>query len=119
MGAQLVEGVDERFDVVAVHPQGVPAERQPLVGDGLGAQDALGGAVGLQGVDVDDRGDVVQAVVGDLQRRLPGGALVELAVRQQVVDPGGLPWWRSPSAIPVATVRPWPSRPPEISMPGV
>ena len=90
VGAQLVEGVDERFDVVAVDPQGVPAEGQPLVGDGLGAQDAFGGAVGLQGVDIDDRGDVVQAVVGDLQRRLPGGALVELAVREQVVDPGGV-----------------------------
>ena len=31
----------------------------------------------------------------------------------------GLPRWRSPSPIPVATVRPCPSEPPEISIPGV
>ena len=86
--AQRVERGDERGDVVAVDAQGVPAERAPLVGDGLGAQHARGGAVGLQRVDVDDRGEVVQAVVGGLQRGLPGRALVELAVGEQVVDAG-------------------------------
>ena len=88
MRAELVEGVDQRCDVVAVDPQRLPAERLPLVGDRLGAQDALGGAVGLQGVDVDDRGHVVQAVVGGLQRGLPRRALVELTVGEQVVHPG-------------------------------
>ena len=88
MRGQFVEGVDERGDVVAVDPQRLPPERLPFVGDRFGAQDAFGGAVGLQGVDVDDGGQVVQVVVGGLQRCLPGGALVELAVGQQVEHPG-------------------------------
>ena len=81
-----VERADERRDVVAVDAHGVPAERAPLVRDRLGLQDAGGGAVGLQRVDVDDRGHVLEAVVRAGHRGLPRGALVELAVGEQGVD---------------------------------
>src|SRR6185312_11671802 len=40
---QRVERGDEGGHVVAVDAQGVPAERAPLVGHGLGAQHARGG----------------------------------------------------------------------------
>jgi len=74
--------------------------------------------------------DLIAAVVGwtDLTRpdvadelarlrELPGGERLK-GIRHQVQGEPD-PRWRSPSAIPTATGRPWPREPPEISMPGV
>jgi hypothetical protein len=46
-----------------------------------------GGAVGLQCVDVDQRGQVAQPVMAGAHGRFPGGALVELTVGEEVEDP--------------------------------
>ena len=59
-----------------------------------------------------------EPVMAGAHRGFPGRALVQLAVGEEVDHPRREPWWRRPSAMPTATVRPWPSEPPEISMPG-
>ena len=82
-----VEGAQQRVDVVAVDALDVPAERRPFVGDRFDAQHPGGGAVGLQGVDVDHRGQVAQPVMACAHRRLPRRALVELTVGEEVEDP--------------------------------
>src|SRR6476620_761641 len=49
-GRDGVESGYQGVDVVAVDADGAPPERCPFVHDGFGAQDAGGGAVGLQSV---------------------------------------------------------------------
>ena len=88
---QLLEARHDCVNVVAVDAYGVPAECLPLVGDGFGAQHVHSGAVGLQSVHVNNRGQVVQAVVRANLSGLPGGAFVEFAVGKQVVHPASLP----------------------------
>src|SRR5699024_2198823 len=82
---QLDEGPQQRLDVVAVAAAGDPAEGLELVGDRLHREHLGGPAVGLLVVEVDDRDEVVQRVVRGDRGGLPGGALAELAVGEQVV----------------------------------
>ena len=86
--ARPVEGVEHRGQVVAVDALHVPAEGGPLVGQRLEAEHLARRAVGLLVVDVDQADQVVEPVVRGAHRRLPGRALVELAVGHRVVDEG-------------------------------
>src|SRR5207248_1236234 len=77
-----VGGVDGG-DVVAVADDRVPAEGPGPLGVGVEVPAVHGLARLAQAVDVDDGGDVVEAVVGGVLERLPDGALGDLRVAAQ------------------------------------
>ena len=62
----------------------VPAEGAPFVGDRLDVDDDR--AVGLDAVAVDQRDEIVEAEGRARDGRLPGGAFLQLAVRQLAED---------------------------------
>ena len=73
--------------VVAVDGHGVAAERLGPLDVRLGVPAQFGRAALAEAVDVDDRGQVPQPVVGGLVQRLPDGALGGLAVPAQDPHP--------------------------------
>src|SRR6185436_6618978 len=83
------ERVADRLHVVAVDLHGVPAEGAPLRGHRLHIQHDA--AIGLDAVAVVEGDHVVEAEMGGCHRRLPGRALLELAVRQLDEDAGRAP----------------------------
>ena len=82
--------VAERFvdlaEVVPVDGDGVAAERLDPLGVRVQVPAELGGAALTEAVDVDDRGQLVQPVVGRLVERLPHRPLGHLAVAAQHPD---------------------------------
>ena len=88
--AAALERVDDGAHVVAVDLDRVPAEGLELGAHVAGVHDLLGGAVGLQVVVVDDRGEVGDAEVRRRGRRLPGLALLAVAVGEHAEDVGGV-----------------------------
>ena len=84
----LLAGLQDLPHVVPVDLDDVPAEGPPLVPEGLQGHDLLGGAVDLHLVAVDERGDVVQLVMGGQHGRFPVLALLQLPVPQQAEDAG-------------------------------
>ena len=89
-GAAALERLDDRAHVVAVDLDRVPAEGLELGADVAGVHDLLGGAVGLEVVVVDDRGEVGDAEVRRRRRRLPGLPLLDVAVGEDPEDVGGV-----------------------------
>ena len=89
-GAAALERLDDRLHVVAVDLDRVPAEGLELGADVAGVHDLLGRAVGLEVVVVDDRGDVADPEVLRRGRRLPGLALLAVAVGEQAEGLRGL-----------------------------
>src|SRR6478752_3771575 len=87
LAGDVIERGQQRVDVVAVDPQDEPPAGLPFVGDRLDAQYPGGGSVGLQRVDVAQRGEVSEPVVAGAHRGFPRRALVELAVGKEVDDP--------------------------------
>ena len=69
--AAPLERLDDRAHVVAVDLDRVPAEGLELRAHVAGVHDLLGGAVGLQVVVVDDRGQVGEVEVRGRHRALP------------------------------------------------
>ena len=84
---RLGKGGAQVVIVMAVHPDGVPAEGGELVIQGIGGHDVGGAAVDLEAVDVDDGAQVVQLVLGGGHEGLPNLALLNLAVPHQGVHP--------------------------------
>ena len=89
LSGDVVEGGQQRVDVVAVDPADEPAAGLPFVGDRLDAQHPGGGSVGLQGVDVHQRGQVPEPVMARAYRGFPRRALVQFPVGEEVEDPRG------------------------------
>src|SRR5690606_34685863 len=83
---QPVEGLAEGGEVVSVAAARLPAEGLELLPEGLEGDELLGADVGLECVPIDDRHEVVEAMGGGHERRLPHAPLVELAVAQHDVD---------------------------------
>src|SRR5215469_14871450 len=71
---------DDRSDVIAIDLLGLPAEGPPFSSHRLHVQHD--GAIGLDAVAVDQRNESVQLEMGGRHRRLPGRALLHLAVGQ-------------------------------------
>jgi hypothetical protein len=82
---RLLDGVDERGDVVAVAFEDVPVERAVLVGERLERHHVLGAAVDLDHVAVDDAGEIVELELGGGHHRLPMEAALVLAVARDDV----------------------------------
>ena len=85
--AGLGEGLVDRGDVVPVDDDGPGPERGHPAAVGLGVPAELGGAALAEPVDVEDRDQVGQLVVGGLVEGLPHRALGHLAVSAQDPDP--------------------------------
>jgi hypothetical protein len=93
MMASAVEGLADGVDVVAVDALGEPAESLELLIHRLRGQHAARRTVRLLIVEIDNGDEVVEPVMTSRHGRLPGRALAQLAVRQEIVDeaPGPLP----------------------------
>ncbi len=121
-GRPVVDGskrLEQLREVVAVDHARLEAERDPLVGQRLELLGLLGARALLQAVAVDDRGQVGEVVVGGGHRRLPVGALLQLAVAEddeRAVSPCRAAW--RPARVPTPTGKPWPSGPVLVSTPG-
>ncbi|AHC85779.1 hypothetical protein X970_16245 [Pseudomonas monteilii SB3101] len=98
VGTGLVEGADQRIQVIAVHALNEPAKGLPAVDDWLEGQYLAGMAIRLLVVHIDDGDQVVQAPMAGRHGGLPGRALVELAIGQQVVHPAVRPLAFEPEA---------------------
>ena len=85
--ARLGQGLVDGGDVVAVDDEDPGAERGRAGGVGVHVPAQVGGAALAEPVDVDDRDQVGQLVVGGLVQGLPDGALGHLAVAAQDPDP--------------------------------
>src|SRR5260221_5339983 len=77
---------DDRRNVVAVDLLRLPAEGAPLIRDRLHVEDDA--AVGLDAVAVDQRDEIVETEARAGHRRLPGGALLHLAIGELDENPG-------------------------------
>ena len=88
--AAALQRLDDLLHVMAVDLDRVPAEGLELGPHVADVHDLLGGAVGLQVVVVDDRGQVGDAEVNRGGRRLPGLALLAVAVGQHPEHVGGV-----------------------------
>ena len=73
--------------LVSVDLAHLPAEAAELLGEGEHVQCLLHRPGGLEAVVIDDRGSVVQPIVGRVGRGLPHLPLVALAVPHDAVDP--------------------------------
>src|SRR5439155_1117006 len=96
----LVDRLEDLTHVVAVDREDVPAERLPLVREGLQGHDLLRAPLLLDPVPVDEGREVVQVVLPAGKRRLPRLPDVLLAIPHDAVhpprlsiEPPGWPLW--------------------------
>ena len=118
---RLGVGAVDRLHVVAVDLDRVPAERLGSLHVDVGVPAEHGLAALAEPVDVEDRRQVVELVVGGVLERLPDRALGRLAVAVQDPDTGRQPARGAcaPSAMPTPIGSPWPSEPVATSTHGI
>ncbi len=105
--------------IVTVDLLDVPAERPPLLGEGIEVEHLGDRAKALDLVEVDDDAEIAELVMGRKQDAFPVRALVAFAVAEQAEHAAAAaPPERAASAMPIAIGRPWPSEPVETSTPG-